>query len=657
MGRGPARATRALPIKLVVVAAVLIALLGSVAGTRAMDAEAAPPPNSGGSVPQSGAAGARPLETILQDDALLLHRPAKDVDATMARIVGLGVDRVRLTAVWSTIAPAADAAARPPFDATDPAAYPPANWTGLDTAITLADRHGLAVDIDVGFWAPRWATDAPEAGRARLNVDADEFASFAQAVARRYSGTFTPVLPDPAAPMPPPSSDAGLLEGALGLIPGGRSGPLAGPAAIPGFAVRASEDQRPPAGQPSPAASAVAPGPLPAVRMYTVWNEPNHPGFLLPQWSRDAEGRTQAVAPHLYRAMLEKAYPAIKSVDARNVVLVGGTSSIGGDERKGNGGVPPLRFLRELACVDDMLRPLSTPACSGYKAIPGDGWAHHPYSLYKDPGTASKRPDDVSISDLDRLTTLLTRLASAGRIAPELQDVWLTEYGYETNDRVRTKLYGVAEQAYFLAWSEYLAAHNPNIRSYAQFLLNDIGTEAAIAQGPRGRAAGSWQTGLFYEDGQPKASMASFRNPTWIQERPAAAGRTARRGRGGPARRRPARPAVRRAAARRAAARREAARLARRSISQVTVWTHLRTARGPAPVRVLSRKGSRSPWTVVQGRVILGSQSGSELLTDAGGSFELQVVAARGRTYRVDALQDGSWATIAERKPHVPARP
>ena len=33
---------------------------------------------------------------------------------------------------------------------------------------------------------------------------------------------------------------------------------------------------------------------LPAVRLYTTWNEPNHPSFLAPQWKRDAQRRLAA---------------------------------------------------------------------------------------------------------------------------------------------------------------------------------------------------------------------------------------------------------------------------------------------------------------------------------------------------------------------------
>ncbi|MDP9385861.1 MAG: hypothetical protein M3P50_11635, partial [Actinomycetota bacterium] len=136
-------------------------------------------------VPPGAHAGAG-METIMQDDALLLHRSPAEVGATLDTMAGLGVDRIRATAVWSEIAPAADARARPAFDARDPAAYPARAWDRLDTLVRLATARGLAMDLDVGFWAPLWATRQARPARAVREIDAGEFGLFAHAVATRY---------------------------------------------------------------------------------------------------------------------------------------------------------------------------------------------------------------------------------------------------------------------------------------------------------------------------------------------------------------------------------------------------------------------------------------------------------------------------------------
>src|SRR5687768_2673283 len=53
-------------------------------------------------------AQAQPIETIVQDDALMLHGSDDDVRLGMKRARELGIDRVRLTAGWSVIAPHPD---------------------------------------------------------------------------------------------------------------------------------------------------------------------------------------------------------------------------------------------------------------------------------------------------------------------------------------------------------------------------------------------------------------------------------------------------------------------------------------------------------------------------------------------------------------------
>ena len=126
------------------------------------------------------------------------------------------------------------------------------------------------------------------------------------------------------------------------------------------------------------------------VHTFTLWNEPNHPGFLAPQ--RRAR---RAVSPHLYRRMVAAAHPAVKDEQPDAVVLVGGLAAHGRA-----GGVPPLEFLRDLACVDRRLRPVETGECADFRPIPGDGFAHHPYSTRTRPDTVerSASPDDVPLA-------------------------------------------------------------------------------------------------------------------------------------------------------------------------------------------------------------------------------------------------------------------
>jgi hypothetical protein len=424
----------------------------------------------------------RALETILQDDAQLLHGDDASVRGALETIRELGVDRVRLTAGWSVLTRDADAATRPAdFDATDPAAYEQQRWRELDRAVRLAQELGLRVMIDVGFWAPAWAARDAGAGRARSEVDPAAFADFAVAVSRRYSGTFEP--PRGLSAALAPARDEAFLDGLLG------------------------------GGAPSSSAPPPPPGPLPRVDLLTLWNEPNHPGFLRPQW-RQAGGRTVAWSPHLYRAMVVRAYPAVKAAQPAVKVLVGATAALGDHTGRGVNGVPPLRFVREFACVDRRLRPRRTGACRGFERVPGDGWSHHPYSLDVVPATRSMRGrDNARIGELDRLTRLLGRLATRGRLARPLRNVYVTEYGYET----RTQRFAPRDQARFLTWAEYLAWRNPRVRTFAQFLLRDV--PRGSGGSTRRRALGQWESGLLFADGRPKPAALSFRAGLHAEQR------------------------------------------------------------------------------------------------------------------------------------------
>ena len=416
-------------------------------------------------------AGARHLESTIQDDALLLHSPPALVQQVARRMADLGVDRVRITAGWSALAPRPRGFTRPgpPFDPADSSTYPSEPWVRLDRAVKAADDAGLAVQLDVAFWAPRWAVQRPSApnpDRPRWAPDPAQFGRFAGAVARRYDGTF----PDPEQP--------------------GRK--------------------------------------LPAVRMYTTWNEPNNPSFLQPQWLRRG-GRWQAESPHVYRALHEAAYAAIKRVSASDLVLIGGTASTG-SRTPGKGGVPPLRFVRELACVDARLRPLRIPECDGYRPLRADGYAHHPYGMFAAPDARGANPDDARLADSGRLETLLAQLAAAGRLAQRLP-LYDTEYGYESDPPDPFAPFSPTQQAQFLSEATYLAWSDPGTRMFGQFLLQDqppgVGEAARPAARTRRRpvdpvavARQRWkslQTGLFYPDGAPKPAAQAFRLPFWAQ--------------------------------------------------------------------------------------------------------------------------------------------
>ena len=409
----------------------------------------------------SGALGpgadVHPLPVTMQDDALMLHRAPAQVKATARQMAELGVDRVRLTAGWSALAPQPRSKRMPHFDAVNSERYPREPWERLDRAVKAVVDAGLETQIDVAFFAPRWAVkrgaDKAHAGHHRWAPDRRQFARFAKAVARRYSGTH----PDPA---------------------------------------HAGES-------------------LPAVRLWTTWNEPNHPSFLLPQWRRSG-GRWVPRSPHFYRRMHARAYAAINAVNEDNEVLIGGTAAVGHDVRSPRKGIPPLRFVRELACVDRRGRPLDRPACAHFKPLEADGYSHHPYTLYARPDAPTIKSKRITLRDLDRLSRLLNRLYELGRITTRLP-IFVTEYGYETNPPDVVRGVTLLQQARYHGLATYMAWRQEDVALFAQFLLNDI-TPPEDTNDPL-EISRNWNSGLYFHDGRPKPAVKAFRVPFWAESR------------------------------------------------------------------------------------------------------------------------------------------
>jgi hypothetical protein len=69
------------------------------------------------------------------------------------------------------LAPSPRAKQKPgaPFDASDSKTYPVDGFRRLDTAVRAAAASGLGVQMDLAFWAPRWACEGlgPQRPRAR----------------------------------------------------------------------------------------------------------------------------------------------------------------------------------------------------------------------------------------------------------------------------------------------------------------------------------------------------------------------------------------------------------------------------------------------------------------------------------------------------------
>ena len=129
------------------------------------------------------------------------------------------------------------------------------------------------------------------------------------------------------------------------------------------------------------------------------------------------------------------------------MILLGETAPRGG--RPGiNKTVPPVRFLRELYCLDASYRPFrgrrararrcpDTADEHGTFTVdhPGlfgaSGWAHHPYSLDNRPTWRHPSGNSVPLGSIDLLVGAWDRARLAWDDFGQ-GDIWITEYGYQT---------------------------------------------------------------------------------------------------------------------------------------------------------------------------------------------------------------------------------
>lgn len=253
-----------------------------------------------------------------------------------------------------------------------------------------------------------------------------------------------------------------------------------------------------------------------SVRYYTIGNEPNQGTFLTPQRKG---GRPYS--PHLYRRMVNAAYPRIKGADASSFVLIGIMSPIGGTSPGANS-VAPLLFLREMACVNKLLKPVRTGNCVGFKPAQGDGFAYHPYSIrYKlSPFARNTAPDLANTGDIDQLFRILDPVTRTRRIVKTgggLFGVYFTEYGYETNPPDPRFGFPQGTQSRYLQEAAYIAWRTPRIKMMQQYLYFDD---------PNLFSGGSnvtFQTGLRFSTqnggGAPKQSLSSFPYPFFVDTR------------------------------------------------------------------------------------------------------------------------------------------
>ena len=249
-----------------------------------------------------------------------------------------------------------------------------------------------------------------------------------------------------------------------------------------------------------------------AVDHYAISNEPNQPGWLMPQ--SDSRG---FFAPHHYRRMVQAAYPRIKGADPDSVVLIGELSSTG---RVGTGrskSIRPLAFLRAMACLDRRYRRVRSGRCRNFEPVPADAVGHHPYAFFTLPTARSAHRDDAAIGDGRRLIRVLDRLRAQRALRrPDGKrlNVYYTEFGYQTDPPDPFAGIPLARQNRYLQLSAYLAWRTPRIREINQFRL----TDGEVYDEPGPARYREFQSGILFANRSEKPAYRSFPNPFVISK-------------------------------------------------------------------------------------------------------------------------------------------
>jgi hypothetical protein len=225
---------------------------------------------------------------------------------------------------------------------------------------------------------------------------------------------------------------------------------------------------------------------IPAVRFWLVWNEPNNPVFLKPQFVR-TNGRWIVRSAQNYAKMCNAVVTGLKAVSRANKVGCGVTAPRGNNNpNSARTSVAPIAFLRAMKLA-------------GAKGF--DAYAHHPYYGKRSetpltpppPPPRGQPPTAVTLGNFQVLTREVQKLYGNKRI-------WVTEYGYQTNPP--DKLFGVTyqQQADYMEMAFKKLKANPKVDMFVWFLIRD-----------EARGAG-WQSGVYTVGWRRKEARETFEN-------------------------------------------------------------------------------------------------------------------------------------------------
>jgi hypothetical protein len=241
---------------------------------------------------------------------------------------------------------------------------------------------------------------------------------------------------------------------------------------------------------------------LPTVRSFIIGNEPNLNRFWMPQFNRDGT----SASPGAYLGLLAQTYDALKDVSPEIEVIGGSLSPRGSDNPRGKRHThSPVRFLRELGRVYRE---------SGRSHPVMDAFAFHPYGDHSSqpPEFPHLRSNAIGLADYAKLVLLLDEAFAGTPQVGLTLPIYYDEYGVDSHiprgmrsayvgrEPPTTRPVGELVQGDYYRRALEIAACQPTVKGLLFFHVSD---EEDLDR---------WQSGVFYADDTPKASLAIVRD-------------------------------------------------------------------------------------------------------------------------------------------------
>jgi LemA protein len=213
-----------------------------------------------------------------------------------------------------------------------------------------------------------------------------------------------------------------------------------------------------------------ADAPLPAVKSFTVWNEPNRGQFLEPQGAHGFE------APKVIARLMRACTGAIAAVSPDAKVALGPLAS-----RGGQGGIAPIAFLARYRAAGG-----PRPAVVALNPYLGSLLPEYREDEKEDHGA-------ITVRNLDRLENSLQK--AYGDTVP----IWLTEFAWRTAPQPGLGIITPERQAELAEQSvDLVRAHYPYAQMLVWFLLRDVSPTSY------------WRSGLVDSDNHKKPVFATW---------------------------------------------------------------------------------------------------------------------------------------------------